>query len=429
MRIWLVTIGEPLPTDGTGGDRLYRAGILATMLARSGHEVVWWSSTFDHVRKRQRFSTDTMLRQESGVLLKLLHGCGYARNVSLRRLVDHAILARKFTRQAEGMPRPDVILCSLPPLELPVAVTRYGKAYGVPVVVDVRDLWPDIFLELVPRWLLPLFNLGLAPMWRQARMACRNAFAITGNAPGFVEWGLGRAQRSATDLDRYFPFGYAAPMLTDDERESANSFWSKYGLKGGDAEFTVCFFGVFSNQFDLETVIDAALMLEAEGAGVRFILCGTGERLEALKNRAGGSQAVIFPGWVGRAEIWALMALSDVGIAPYRNHAGFVGNLPNKPIEYMAGGLPVVSGLQGYLEELLDRNQCGVSYSPGDARALRDVIIRLMGDGAQVTMMSTNARRVFSEKFDADKVYGEMITYLQDVVAAYSAQSYSQEET
>ncbi|MHB0984020.1 MAG: glycosyltransferase family 4 protein [Sulfuricella sp.] len=425
----MITIGEPLPTDGNGGDRLYRAGILATMLARSGHEVVWWSSTFDHVRKRQRFSTDKTFRLESGVLLKLLHGCGYARNVSLRRLVDHATLARKFTRQAEGMQRPDVILCSLPPLELPVAVTHYGKAHGVPVVVDVRDLWPDIFLELVPQWLRPLFNLALAPMWRQARTACRNAFAITGNAPGFIEWGLGLAQRSATDLDRYFPFGYAAPMLTDDERESANSFWGKYGLHEGDAEFTVCFFGAFSNQFDLETVVDAALMLEAEGVGVQFILCGTGERLEALKTRAGGSQAVIFPGWVGRAEIWTLMSLSDIGIAPYRNHAGFIGNLPNKPIEYMAGGLPVVSGLHGYLEELLDHNQCGVNYAPGDARALRDVIVRLMGDGAQLTVMSTNARRIFSEKFDADKVYGKMMAYLQDVVTAYASQSHSQEET
>lgn len=116
MRIWLVTIGEPLPCDGNGGERLYRAGILSAMLAQRGHEVVWWTSTFDHARKQQRFPTDATLRLESGVLLKLLHGCGYTRNVSLRRLIDHAILARKFTRQAEGMPSPDVVLCSLPPL-------------------------------------------------------------------------------------------------------------------------------------------------------------------------------------------------------------------------------------------------------------------------------------------------------------------------
>lgn len=420
MRIWLVTIGEPLPTDSSGGDRLYRTGILATMLAKHGHEVVWWSSTFDHMRKQQRFLTDTTLSLESGVKLKLLNGGGYKSNISFRRLVDHSILARKFMRQSKDMSQPDVILCSLPPLELAVATTRYGQVRGVPVILDIRDLWPDVFLMTVPRWLRTLFSLALAPMWWQARTACRNAFAITGNAPSFVQWGLSHANRLAGNLDQHFPFGYANPVLTGDEQNKAKQFWSKYGLHEGKSIFTICFFGTFSNQFDLETVIDAALILEAEGVDVKFVLCGTGERLEALKARAGGRQAVIFPGWVGRAEIWSLMAYSHVGIAPYRNHAGFVGNLPNKPIEYMAGGLPVVSGLHGYLEELLDSNQCGVNYKPGDARALCDVIVRLMKDEQQLTTMSTNAYRLFSEKFDADKVYGEMMSYLEDVVKEHS---------
>jgi hypothetical protein len=53
MRVWLITVGEPLPLDGPG-ERMLRTGILAAFLAARGHEVVWWSSSFDHVRKRQR---------------------------------------------------------------------------------------------------------------------------------------------------------------------------------------------------------------------------------------------------------------------------------------------------------------------------------------------------------------------------------------
>ena len=43
MRIWLITVGEPLPTDGA--ERLLRAGILADMLSAKGHDVVFWTST------------------------------------------------------------------------------------------------------------------------------------------------------------------------------------------------------------------------------------------------------------------------------------------------------------------------------------------------------------------------------------------------
>lgn len=420
MRVWLITIGEPLPIDGSGGERLYRAGILAGMLAKSGVEVVWWTSTFDHVRKRQRFPTDISIPLESGVLLKLIHGCGYKKNISIKRLVDHSILAWKFRRQAANMELPDVILCSLPSLELPVVAIAYGRSYNVPVIIDVRDLWPDIFLEIAPTWLRPFFNLGLAPMWLQANFACKNAYAITGNAPGFVEWGLERANRAPTSLDRHFPFGYETPKLSKDEQRSASQFWANYGLAGGDGKLTICFFGAFSNQFDLETVVDAALILEAEGVDVRFVLCGTGENLGALKIRAKGSPSIVFPGWVGRAEIWSLMALSDIGIAPYKNHIGFLGNLPNKPIEYMAGGLPVLSGLHGYLEELLETNECGLNYELSDPLALRDAIKSLVANREQISVMSANAQKLFAEHFSAEIVYEGMIAYLKNVVAMHS---------
>lgn len=428
MRIWLITIGEPFPTDGNGGDRLYRAGILATMLAKNGHDVVWWSSTFDHVRKRQRFTTDTTLILEHGIKLKLLHGCSYTSNVSLRRLVDHAILARKFTRQAEGMPRPDVILCSLPPLELPVAVTRYGKTHSVPVIVDVRDLWPDLFVDLVPRWVRPLFNLALAPMWRQARMACRNAFAITGNAPQFVEWGLALAARTGSELDRSFPHGYAGNTPDRTKVEEAYAYWENHGIRNDRGVFVACFFGAVGLQSELDTVIDAARLLEQRGRKFKFVLCGKGDHLESLREKSADVSSVLFPGWIGADEIWTLMQMSQVGLAVYRSNVGYVTNLPNKPIEYLSSGLPIVSSLKGYLEHFLADHRCGLTYPNGNAEVLANMLTDLDNDRSKLATMSGNARLVFAEKFDADKVYGEMMVYLQDVVAAYSEQLHFQEE-
>src|SRR5215470_8360347 len=113
MRIWLLTIGEPLPTDGCA-ERLLRTGILAEILASRGHKVVWWTSTFDHARKRQRFDNDTTISLAANHTLRLLHGPSYARNVSVKRWFNHRRLARKFSRQAAAeQNQPDLILCSL----------------------------------------------------------------------------------------------------------------------------------------------------------------------------------------------------------------------------------------------------------------------------------------------------------------------------
>ena len=48
--VWLVTIGEPLPVEA--GSRALRCRLLARELARRGHDVIWWTSDFDHFAKR-----------------------------------------------------------------------------------------------------------------------------------------------------------------------------------------------------------------------------------------------------------------------------------------------------------------------------------------------------------------------------------------
>lgn len=414
MRVWLVTVGEPLPIDGKG-ERLHRAGILAGYLKQAGHEVVWWSSSFDHVRKRHRVEKYTAITLENGVDLRLLHGCGYRRNISFERIRDHRQIARQFAELAPTESRPDVIVVSFPTIELSVESVCYGRRFGVPVVVDIRDLWPEIFLEVAPTWARPLANLLLQPLWRAAREALSGANALTGNSPGFVAWGLRQANRSASVLDRHFPFGYLSEPLSDAEEAVALAFWQAQGVAEAEGTNVVCFFGAFSGQFDMDTVVDTARRLMGAEQNFQFVLCGSGERLEALRKRAGDLPNVIFPGWVGRAEIWALMKLSKFGIAPYQNHVGFTGNFPNKPIEYFAGGLPVVSCLDGYLREFLAANRCGLYYRPGDVEDLCAVLDRAASSHSDWKEMSVNARKCFSEQFEANKVYGEMTAYLGEI--------------
>ena len=196
MLIWLVTIGEPLPTDGPG-ERLLRTGILAEQLVRHGHDVVWWTSTFDHVRKRHRCGGDQHICVSDRHHLWLLHANSYSSNVSLVRVANHRRIARSFRRLAPSEPRPDVIVCSWPTVELCVESVQLGRAWGVPVVLDVRDLWPDTIADLAPRQLRPAARLTLQGGYRQARYAASRATAIAGITREYVDWGLAYAGRCA----------------------------------------------------------------------------------------------------------------------------------------------------------------------------------------------------------------------------------------
>lgn len=416
MRIWVMMVSEPLPTDDFG-DRLMRIGMLVNRLLAEGHEVVWWSSSFHHDRKHMRFREDTSIDVTDHFRIWCLYGRPYRQHVSFRRLLSHMDIARGFRRHREAEPRPDLILCCLPLIELAEAAASYGQAKGIPVVLDARDMWPDIFVEVVPRWLHGLARLVLFPLERKARKAFAEATAITGITPAFVGWGLGKANRRKTDLDRDFPLAYQDEPLSTDALDEAMERWHERGLQHG--AFVACFFGAINRRFDLETLIKSARMLAQGTRRIQFVLCGDGDWLEHYRRLAAGCENIVFPGWLARADISALMRMSNVGLAPYFSSPSFRVSYPNKSIEYLAGGLPVVSSLRGMLEDLLGEHGCGVTYDNGDAQRLTELLSELYDDPSRVAAMSERARALFERRFAAEMVYGDMMQHLVRVYDAY----------
>ncbi|MDT8903864.1 glycosyltransferase family 4 protein [Anaeroselena agilis] len=418
MRVWLITVGEPLPTDGSCV-RLHRAGILADLLHGQGHDVIWWTSTFDHMAKKQRFTSDTVVDLDKRFRMIFLHSCAYASNVSISRILNHIGIARHFSELAPKETKPDVILVSLPTLELSQAAVEYGKRHNVPVVVDVRDLWPDIFVDLFPTAMRPLGRLLLLPYFHMVRSICRQATAIIGITPKIVQWGLDYAGRTATCWDRDFPLAYSGVQPKDEALRSAGKFWGKYGISGSDDQFTVCFFGTMGRQFDLETVIKVGKILEEENAGIRIVLCGTGDNFEKYKQLAGFCKSLIFPGWVGAAEIWTMMRSSHVGLAPYYSTTDFEMSIPNKVIEYLSAGLPIVSSLKGTVAEILSHHGCGVSYKQENPRELANTLADLYRQPKLLETMSKNARRLYEERFAVDDVYGKLVASLEEISSSH----------
>ncbi|MFH1931664.1 MAG: glycosyltransferase family 4 protein [Pseudomonadota bacterium] len=414
MKIWLVTIGEPLPIISEDV-RLLRAGMLSEELVSRGHKVIWWTSTFDHSKKQHLFPVDKKIDLSEFYCIYLLHSVGYKKNISVRRVIDHVGVACKFKYYSQKELVPDVIICSMPTLELSVASARYGNKHNVPVILDLRDMWPDIFVNRAPsscRWLLRGL---LAFMFYQIRTVCRKVTAITGITPGYVEWGLQYAGRNRTHFDKDFPMGYSEESPTQEKIKDARSFWQEYDISSNNNDFVVCLFSSMVRQFELETVIDAARRLEKTGRRFRFVFCGRGDALEYFKKVAEGCDTVLFPGWINKPEIWTLMRIAQVGLAPYRSTKDFVISIPNKAIEYMSAGLPVISSLKGTLQKLLLEHEAGVTYENNNEDSLFSLLCDLYDQPEKLQDMSKNAHALFKERFVAEKVYSNMCDYIEQI--------------
>jgi glycosyltransferase involved in cell wall biosynthesis len=418
VQVWLIDIGDPLPYFHPE-DRRFRAGNIADHLMEAGHHVLWWGSTFDHARKRHETDGDSRVEVSPQLAYRLLHATSYRKNVSIERVVNHWIVGRKFRKYAGTEVRPDVIVCSYPTLDLAFEATRYGENRGVPVLLDIRDLWPRVMLDVVPTWLRVIGSPALAPYSWMARQACQKATGLMGITPDFVEWGAACAGRPLAPTDRHFPLANEKWTPTQEELARSRSRWHSRGLR--ESDFILCLAGSLGTRrlLDLDTVIAAARDLTEACPSCSFVLCGAGDSLEYYRALAHDCRNVILPGWVDRSDIWALLHMASVGLVPYASTYSLVRSYPIKVIEYMSAGLPILSSVEGSLEQLLRRSGCGVTYPNRNPKALACVVSDLAANPSRLDDMRRRARRLYEAEFHPDKVYGAMVKHIEYVAGTF----------
>ena len=412
LRVWLITLGEPLPIDGPQ-TRLLRTGFLSRALRSRGHEVTWFSNRFSHFTKTHRAGPD--VRQTApGERLVLLNSRGYQSNVSLDRFLDHRDLVKDFEVRARSEALPDVVVTSLPTIDLSLAAVEAAHRFGAPVVVDIRDLWPDSIWDLVPRALRPLMQVATFPFELELRSALKGATAVTSHVPAFVEWARRKTPAADRSLDRVFPLGYE-PLAADADTSHACEFWRQQGVTLDGGEFLAVYVGTISRQCEFGHVIEAARAMAGE---VKFVFCGSGDLLPELQKAAAVTSNMIVPGWCSHAQISVLLEQAGAGLMPYRRLPNFVGAIPNKALEYMAHGLPIIWRLEtGELAELLHRERAGLTYdgtSEGLVAALGK-IRELQENRAEVKKRLIT---LFTENFTAGAVYETMAEYVEFIVRA-----------
>ena len=409
MRTWLVTIGEPLPL--TPDVQRMRSAMLAETLLSRGHLVTWWASTFDHFSKTAIFGTDADFDVRPGYRVRALRGCRYQRNVSLARYVDHGLIARKFRRLARMEAPPDVIVASTPDYRLAFEAAQYARERGIPLVVDVRDQWPDAYLDVVPTALRSVARVVLARDFRKLAWLLSSADSVVAMVEELLEWALERAQRAKGPKDKVYHLG-ASAQSADPVGVLPRRSWSH--LAG---RFVVTYVGTFGHHNNPLVMIDAARLLQDRLKAddrIAFVLAGDGELHSKVAELAASLRTVTLPGWVGAEELPELLRASTVAVLPWGRTAPA---FPNKAFHYLHAGLPIVASASGELRRLLREYNAGFWFEPNNGAQLADILARWCEDGGLVAAMSANARRLALERLDAARIYTEFATHVENIAA------------
>ncbi len=408
MNIWTIKEGEPLPIKECPG-RQMRCGIISEMLSERGHDVTWWTSDFFHQTKTRLRNAETVIDLGDHYRLHMLHaGTIYKKNVSFQRIKYSEQLGKAFAKAAEKEEQPDLIFCAFPLIDFAYEAVKYGKKKGVPVIVDVRDFWPDIFWDKYSKPIQVCAKIACRGLTKKTEYALKNATEVVGIIPKSIRFAKEHG-RFLLPEDRVYSLAYAENEYSQELYDQAYAFWERQGVYRNDS--VVCWIGsIHETRTDFRLVLDVL----AKYPRIKMVVCGDGPSTNDLRTHYAQYPNIVFPGFLDNVYLKALMNISSIGVIPIRDSAAFIDTLNNKAVEYMAGGLCIATSLSGLQKTIVEDNSLGFYFS--DSSEFEDKLMKHLSDQALLKKCKHNSRLYFENNFKSGKIYGELCDHFEQII-------------
>jgi len=303
--------------------------------------------------------------------------------------------------------RPDVVIATSPQFLVTLSGWTLSRLKGVPLVTEIRDLWPD---SIVAVGAFPATSLLVRGLSVLERFVYRQSDLVISVTRSFVPLLKERGARRVT-----FISNGADPAVFAHAVDRA-SVRARYGW--GD-RFVSSFVGTLGMAHGLDTVLDAAEILR-DRKDVAFWLVGEGARRAELESEARRRRLdnVRFEGQVPREAIPEVLAASDAAMVLLRPDPLFETVLPSKMFEAMAAACPVILGVRGESRDLLDESGGGIGIEPGNGAALAQAVCELAADPAQRARRGERGRAYVTARLSHDALARDYVLALQDLVAS-----------
>jgi len=404
MRILYVSHYFP-PEMGAPAGRV--AG-LAREWARAGHEVHVLTGFPHHPtgkihpRYRRAFRRGFLHERMDGFEVHRTWIFPAANRGKVRRSLNYfSFLASAALSGSLRVPRPDVVVATSPQLLCAAAGHLLAKRFGAPLVMEVRDLWPESLVAVGATRHSSALVSALEKLARGLYRRASHLVTIT-EAQRTAILGEGIPPQRVTVI----PNGVDGEFLAHPSMRDARA----------KSEFVVTYIGTLGMAHKLETVLEASRLLREEKS-IRFRIVGEGARRAALEARARELKLdnVEFCGEQPRGEVPRWIAESDVCLVLLRRTEVFLTVVPSKMLEIMAVGRPIILGVEGEARMLLERARAGLAIQPESAEQLVSAILTLQANAELAAQLGANGREFVRQEFRREKLAARYLEVLVGV--------------
>ena len=368
-RIWIVNQFANTP-QMPGGTRHFE---IASFLVKKGWKVEIFASDFN-LSKRKSLKLEKLKFNKTeninGIIFHWLKTFPYRKNDWKRYLnllsfcFNFSIYQfRLFPKKHKNKLMPDLIIASSPQLIVSFCALILAKILKKYFIFEVRDLWPQVLIDLGG---MSSNNLIIKALNFMGNILYKNADCVVVLAEGLQDYVINKGAKKVV----WLPNGPDLEKFSPLSKRKFSHFFTKSN------PFKLVYAGAHGVANDLGNVIEAAKSLL--DYPIKIILIGDGPEKKDLIYKAKDLDNVLFKDPLPKELIpeilvsadAILISLGDVKLFQY-------GISPNKLYDAYALQRPVVSTLKGSVNNEIHKYQVGIGCEPESPQLLANSIIKM----------------------------------------------------
>ena len=353
-----------------------RVSELSRHWVNAGHEVTVLSGFPNHpdgvIRPeyRKHFYRGVHRDEIDGIEIVRTWLLPFPNRKSYERVLNYSSFCASASITGSFLDRPDVVIATSPQLLVGVSGWWISKLKNTPLVLEIRDLWPESLAAVGVGGSHSMLHRALAKL---AGFLYRKADHIAVVTPAFRERLIGDWQvpdqkisiiRNGVETQLFSPHK-SDPQL----RKALNA----------EEKFVVSYIGTLGLAHGLETLITAAERLQFIAPQVLLLFVGEGAERERIVSlaKSKGLHNVRFVPQQDREKIPAYICASDACLVLLKKSPVFETVIPTKMLEFMSCARPIILAVDGQARSILESSRSGIYTPPENADGLCKAILQL----------------------------------------------------
>jgi glycosyltransferase involved in cell wall biosynthesis len=409
MLVWLINPYGNIPGEGWSE---YRSTMVARSLEKAGHDVVWWVSNFVHRAKTVRHVKSDTIQISPSFTVRVVPSTPYQSHISLSRIRYEQCYARNLYHEALSSPRPDVVIIADPSLFFCKPILKLVEKWQTKLIVDVIDLWPELFHIILPDWFSPLGKFLFLPLYRRRAALYRRADAIVAVTRDYLS--LARTISPKRYMEVVY-WGADVPRMRNLLTTPVPLPLELTSRSKSDGEVWAIYAGTLGDNYDIRSILKAAEIFVKKNVNIKLIIAGDGPLKQLVTGTISEKNLMntVYVGSLAPSALTYLYSFCDLALSTYIPRSTV--SMPIKAFDYFVAGLPVLNSLKGDLGQMVEENSVGLQYEAGNAESLAEMMTVLCSNADLRCKMSRNAR-LLGESFDVAKQYYKFVNVVENVM-------------